>query len=87
MDDVTGSDGTVEELVDGPCDLVPVDHDPVDHDPVDHDPVDLEPVDQDLRDLTAALEAADDLSVDERLALLRRAEEAIAGSLEGLDGL
>ena len=46
-----------------------------------------DPVDQDLRELTEALEAADDLSIDERLSLLRRAEEAIAASLEGLDGL
>ena len=71
MDDVAGPGETVEEPIGEPVDQ----------------PDDLEPVDQDLRDLTAALEAADDLSVDERLALLRRAEEAIAGSLEGLDGL
>lgn len=44
-------------------------------------------VDGDLQALTAALEGADDLSVDERLVLLRRAQETIAGSLEGLDGL
>jgi hypothetical protein len=43
--------------------------------------------DVDLRELTEALEGADELPVDARLALLRRAEEAIAGSLEGLDGL
>lgn len=43
--------------------------------------------DSDLRELTEALEAADELPIDARLALLRRAEEAIAGSLEGLDGL
>lgn len=50
-------------------------------------PGDHEVADEDLRDLTAALEAADDLTVDERLELLRRAEAAIAGSIEGLDGL
>lgn len=43
--------------------------------------------DGDLRELTDALEGADELPIDARLALLRRAEEAIAGSLEGLDGL
>jgi hypothetical protein len=43
--------------------------------------------DDDLRELTEALEVADELAVEDRLALLRRAEEAIAGSLEGLDGL
>jgi hypothetical protein len=37
--------------------------------------------------LAAELEAASDLPLDERLALLKRAEEAIARSLEGLDGL
>jgi hypothetical protein len=43
--------------------------------------------DLDLRELTEALESADESSIEQRLALLRRAEEAIAGSLEGLDGL
>jgi hypothetical protein len=43
--------------------------------------------DDELRVLMDALESADDLDIDERLALLRRAEEAIARSLEGLDGL
>jgi hypothetical protein len=43
--------------------------------------------DGDLRALTEALEGADELPIEARLALLRRAEEAIAGSLEGLDGL
>jgi hypothetical protein len=71
VDDVADPDGALEETIAGTIDQAD-----------DH-----EPVDQDLRELTAALEAADDLSVDERLALLRRAEEAIAGSLEGLDGL
>jgi len=47
----------------------------------------LDVADGDLRDLMAALDSADDLSVDARLELLRRAEEAIASSLEGLDGL
>jgi hypothetical protein len=42
---------------------------------------------EDLATLTAALETAGDLPLDERLALLRRTEEAIARSLEGLDGL
>jgi hypothetical protein len=37
--------------------------------------------------LASALESADELSLDERLELLRRAEAAIARSLEGLDGL
>lgn len=37
--------------------------------------------------LLAALEGADDLPLDERLELLRRAEASIAGALEGLDGL
>jgi hypothetical protein len=37
--------------------------------------------------LLAALEEADDLPLDERLALLRSAEERIADALEGLDGL
>jgi hypothetical protein len=37
--------------------------------------------------LLAALEGADDLPLDERLELLRRAEASIAGTLEGLDGL
>ncbi len=37
--------------------------------------------------LLAALEGADDLPLDERLELLRRAESSIAGVLEGLDGL
>lgn len=41
----------------------------------------------DLSDLAAELEAAGDLPLDARLALLRRTEEAIARSLEGLDGL
>jgi hypothetical protein len=40
-----------------------------------------------LASLAAALEDADELALDERLALLRTAEEAIARSLEGLDGL
>jgi hypothetical protein len=40
-----------------------------------------------LRELATALEGAGDLPLDERLALLRRTEEAIARSLEGLDGL
>lgn len=44
-------------------------------------------VDGDLDELTAALEGADGLDIDERLALLRHAQEAIAGALEGLDGL
>ena len=43
--------------------------------------------DSDLRELTEALEGADELPIEARLTLLRRAEEAIAGSLEGLDGL
>jgi len=37
--------------------------------------------------LLAALEAADDLPLDQRLELLRQAEASIAGVLEGLDGL
>jgi len=37
--------------------------------------------------LLAALDTADDLPLDERLALLRDAEVSIAGALEGLDGL
>jgi hypothetical protein len=41
----------------------------------------------DLAALAAELEAAADLPLDERLALLKRTEEAIARSLEGLDGL
>jgi hypothetical protein len=45
------------------------------------------PDQDDLAALTEALEAADGLPLDERLALLRRTEEAIARSLEGLDGL
>lgn len=40
-----------------------------------------------LADLAAELEAAGDLPLDARLALLKRTEEAIARSLEGLDGL
>lgn len=40
-----------------------------------------------LDELRAELDGADDLSLDERLALLRRAEEGIARTLEGLDGL
>jgi hypothetical protein len=55
------------------------------------DPYPSEPAEasdrEDLATLTAALEAAGDLPLDERLALLRRTEEAIARSLEGLDGL
>jgi exonuclease VII small subunit len=43
--------------------------------------------DDDLSSLVAELEGADDLPLEERLALLRRTEEAIARSLEGLDGL
>jgi hypothetical protein len=43
--------------------------------------------DGDLKELTEALEGADELPIEARLTLLRRAEEAIAGSLEGLDGL
>jgi len=46
-----------------------------------------DPGDHDLMGLTEALEGADELPIEERLTLLRRAEEAIAGSLEGLDGL
>ena len=37
--------------------------------------------------LAAALDEAESLTLDERLALLRSTEEAIARSLEGLDGL
>lgn len=37
--------------------------------------------------LRAELEGAAELGLDERLALLRRAEATIAGALEGLDGL
>jgi exonuclease VII small subunit len=37
--------------------------------------------------LAAALESADELPLDERLELLRRAEATISRSLEGLDGL
>jgi len=37
--------------------------------------------------LLSALDGADDLPLDERLELLRRAEVSIAGVLEGLDGL
>jgi hypothetical protein len=40
-----------------------------------------------LHGLADALDAADDLPLDERLALLRRTEETIARALEGLDGL
>ena len=40
-----------------------------------------------LSELLSELESADDLPLDERLELLRRAESSIAGSLEGLDGL
>jgi len=40
-----------------------------------------------IAELLAALEGADDLPLDDRLALLRRAEEGISGVLEGLDGL
>ena len=40
-----------------------------------------------LERLAAALEDADSLSLDERLGVLRSTEEAIARSLEGLDGL
>lgn len=51
-------------------------------------PIDVvHPADQDLRELTAVLEDSDELTVDERLVLLRQAEEAVAASLEGLDGL
>jgi hypothetical protein len=41
----------------------------------------------DLAELTAALESADELPLEERLELLKRAEAAISRSLEGLDGL
>jgi hypothetical protein len=44
------------------------------------------PVDA-IAPLLAALEGADDLSLDDRLHLLRDAEAGIAGVLEGLDGL
>ncbi len=37
--------------------------------------------------LAAALGSADELPLDERLELLRRAEATISRSLEGLDGL
>ncbi len=37
--------------------------------------------------LAAALESADELPLDERLELLRRAEATISRSLEGLNGL
>lgn len=40
-----------------------------------------------LTELAAALASADDLPLDERLELLRRAEGEISRSLEGLDGL
>lgn len=40
-----------------------------------------------LEGLRVELDAADDLPLDERLALLRRTEEEIARTLEGLDGL
>lgn len=40
-----------------------------------------------LAELTEALESASDLSLDERLQLLQTTEQAIAQSLEGLDGL
>jgi hypothetical protein len=41
----------------------------------------------DVAELLSALEAADDLPLDDRLELLRTAEASIAGVLEGLDGL
>lgn len=41
----------------------------------------------DLRALTQELEAADALTLEERLELLQRAEAVISRSLEGLDGL
>jgi hypothetical protein len=37
--------------------------------------------------LSAALESAGELPLDERLALLQQAGETIASALEGLDGL
>jgi len=40
-----------------------------------------------IAQLLAALEGADDLPLDERLQLLRDAEASIADVLEGLDGL
>ena len=44
-------------------------------------------VDSQTAELLEVLEGADDLPLDERLELLRRAESSIAGVLEGLDGL
>jgi hypothetical protein len=41
----------------------------------------------DLAQLAADLESAGDLPLADRLSLLKRTEEAIARSLEGLDGL
>ncbi len=66
-------------MEDGPAN-VPSDADVVD------DGASQEPADE-LADLTAALEQADELPLDDRLELLRRAESAISRSLEGLDGL
>ncbi len=44
-------------------------------------------VDSEASELLASLEGADDLPLDERLELLRRAETSIASALERLDGL
>ena len=66
-------------MEDGPAN-VPSDADAVD------DGASQEPLDE-LTELTAALEQADELPLDDRLELLRRAESAISRSLEGLDGL
>lgn len=46
-----------------------------------------DPADAVLAELSTALAGADDLPLDERLELLRRAEGEISRSLEGLDGL
>lgn len=40
-----------------------------------------------LAQIAVELESAGDLPLDARLALLKRTEEALARSLEGLDGL
>jgi hypothetical protein len=54
---------------------------------VDGDAVPGSEIGSETAGLLAALEAADELPLDERLQLLRKAESTIAGVLEGLDGL
>lgn len=49
--------------------------------------MDARVIETDLEVLRGALESAGELSPDERLELLRRAEASIAQALEGLDGL